>query len=220
MLWLQLSGGTFPTGGFNHSYGLETYLQTDAVKNSKDLEEFLNVQLDVLCNSDVIFLKESFQAMNKNDDVYLVQLQDYYSALKVETEIVQASLKTGRSFLNGILPLFSGDVHRALEKLDHLGIRQFPIVYGATSAILSLPLEETIDTYLYSSLSNLVHVATRIMPLGQTEAQKLIRMLQNNIMNIYLDYQQLTLDDVSVFSPGLQLASMKHETLFSRLCMS
>ncbi len=170
--------------------------------------------------SDVIFIKEAYYATCNNMWEKLSYLDQYYSAFKIEDELTAASIKTGRSLLYGVIPLYSGEAVVALNKLKALKISHYPVIYGAITSILDLSLEEAIYTYLYSSLSNLVYVSSRIIPLGQTEAQRVLAVIREDMTDQEFDYESLTLDDISTFSPGLQLASMKHETLFSRLCMS
>ncbi|OLO42454.1 hypothetical protein BTR23_00085 [Alkalihalophilus pseudofirmus] len=171
-------------------------------------------------NSDVIFLKEAFYAMKNNEVEALRHLDQYYTAFKLEEELATASTKTGRSLLTGIIPLYTGKTLEALTHLKKLKISHYPVIYGAITSILDLSLEDAVYTYLYSSLSNLVYVSSRIIPLGQVESQKVLASIRDGMLNQPFDYESLTLNDISSFTPGLQLASLKHESLFSRLCMS
>ena len=43
---MQMNGGTFPTGGFSQSWGLETYVAEGKVYDSDTFEKFLDVYLD------------------------------------------------------------------------------------------------------------------------------------------------------------------------------
>ena len=43
---LHFADSAFPTGGYAHSFGLETYCQQGRVKGREDLERFLMAQLE------------------------------------------------------------------------------------------------------------------------------------------------------------------------------
>lgn len=216
-----MSGGTFPTGSFNHSYGLETYIQSNAVQSAEDMENILITYLDLYNLSDMIFVKEAYEAVQREDMEWLAKLQEMYSAMKLGSEIYRASIKTGRSFLNGVKNLFLGEIPPIYKKIADVQIPyHYAICYGIVAAILDLPKQQTFITYAYTSLASLISVAARIIPLGQNEAQALTYRISKCIDQASGHYEQLSLNDLCTFAPGLEIASMEHETLYTRLCMS
>ncbi|WP_082193878.1 urease accessory UreF family protein [Bacillus sp. 37MA] len=98
--WSQLSGGAFPTDSFNHSYDLETYIQTYRINTAAEVESVLQTILEVNIRLDAAFVKEAYKATLQDDSVRLAELQELYMAGK-PAKLFEASMKTGRSLLNG-----------------------------------------------------------------------------------------------------------------------
>jgi len=223
LLWLQIAGGSFPTGCFNHSYGLETYIQEGRARHAGDIEKLMIAFMEASLGTDAVFVKEAHGAAEVGDTERLQFLHDLYSAVKTARETHEASLKTGRSLLRGVQTLL--DDAEAIRAGRFLPLKpppvlHYPVAYGTIAAMLRLPPDETVETYLFSGAASLVSVASRIMPLGQTEAQKLLFRLNRVLTSWRIDVSGLCLEKLQTFSPGLEVASMRHETLYTRLCMS
>lgn len=188
----------------------------------------LQTMLDLYISFDAIFVKEAYEAAASRDGAALDMLQELYTAAKPARELYEASMKTGRSLLIGVKKLHEGAGNEALKNDDAFygqAVRSslqyhYAIGYGIVAAKLDLDLEETVRTYLFSSLASMVSVATRIMPLGQHESQGMLFRLGKQVAEAPIDLAQLTIDHVNSFSPGLEIAAMEHEILYSRLCMS
>jgi urease accessory protein len=177
--------------------------------------------LDASLKSEVIFIKESYEAIQRVDLNSIEQLQERYSAMKLAAELYQASLKTGRSLLNGARVFFAGDIPAVYSKIADTQIPyHYAIVYGVVACLLELPKKQTLDTYVYANLASLVSVASRIIPLGQNDAQSILFRLSKRFSEMNVNYEELSIDQISTFAPGLEIASMEHEILYSRLCMS
>jgi len=168
-----------------------------------------------------VFVKEAYEAVRRQDAAALEMLQDIYSASKPARELHGASLKTGRSLLLGVRNLYEGQPPEAFLNLLEPGLAyHFALAYGITAAMMDLPPEEMLQTYLYSGLASLVSVATRIIPLGQNESQLMLFRLSRRVAGLAVEYEALSLADVNTFAPGLEIAAMEHETIYTRLCMS
>ncbi|MGG3452211.1 urease accessory UreF family protein [Domibacillus aminovorans] len=218
---MQLSGGTFPTGSFNHSYGLETYIHTYRINTAAEVESVLQTILEVNIHLDAVFVKEAYEATLQDDSVRLAELQELYTAAKPAKELFEASMKTGRSLLIGVKNLQVGNEASFYGNLLNNSLQyHYAIGYGVVAAKLSLPLWETVQTFLFSGLVSLVSVATRIMPLGQNESQLVLYRLGKRLESYSMREEDFMIENVNSFSPGLEIASMEHETLYTRLCMS
>ena len=71
--------------------------------------------------------------------------------------------------------------------------------------------------YLHSFLSNLAAVAMRLVPLGQTDGQRLINELKPMLVDLARDAVEGDLSDLNASSFLADIASMKHETQYSRI---
>lgn len=93
---LHLVDPTLPIGGFNHSNGLETFVQQGVVSTKASLEEYVQTQL--LQNwiyNDGSYLSLAFDAMTANDFNRLCELDHSLSATKIARESREGSFKLG-----------------------------------------------------------------------------------------------------------------------------
>ena len=106
----QLTDSSFPTGGFAHSFGLETYTQHGLVSDRRTFETHLRSVLQHGVRSgDAVAVTLAYKA---TDIEYIINLDTRLTALKTPDESRQGSIKTGKQFLRNANLLFDH------EKLD------------------------------------------------------------------------------------------------------
>ena len=81
--------------------------------------------------------------------------------------------------------------------------------------------QATAAALLYSSAAAMVGAATRLVPLGQTQAQRLISEAAPLIAAL-AEARDITgtIDDAYSFAPALEIAAMRHAQLEARLFKS
>ena len=94
------------------------------------------------------------------------------------------------------------------------------MVYGTLSVGLGLNETETVTSFLWSGLSSLVGVVQRLVPLGQSEAQRIIAGAGPLIDRCADIARMRDLQSMSASLAALDVASMRHERLHTRLCIS
>ena len=62
--------------------------------------------------------------------------------------------------------------------------------------------------------------ALKVVPLGQTEGQRVLLELAGNIPGVVERAAAMADDDMANFAPGLALLSARHETQYSRIFRS
>lgn len=96
----------------------------------------------------------------------------------------------------------------------------FPVAVGVAAAGHDLALKQTLEAYLLSLATNLVSAAVRLVPLGQTDAVKIVARLAPRLRIIAARAAVSTLDDVGGAALRSDIASMRHETQHTRLFRS
>jgi urease accessory protein len=96
----------------------------------------------------------------------------------------------------------------------------YPVAVGAAAKLAGLPLQETLLFYLHGFAGNLTSAAIRLVPLGQTEGQAALAALAPLCERLASEAQASTTDDLGGASFLADIASMKHETQYSRLFRS
>ena len=88
---------------------------------------------------------------------------------------------------------------------------------GAAARAMDIPLAQTLPLYLHAFASNLIAAAQRLMPLGQTEGQKVLASLIKAMQTTAHTAHDSTLDDLTAASFAADIAAMRHETLTHRI---
>ena len=220
---LQVAGGSFPTGSFSHSYGLETLIQDGRIADAGDLADVACLWLRYgVARSEGGAVAVAFRAARGNDLTMLAELDEVLTALKLTRETREASVKVGNAFLRTVSHTFGWEnvdrYRRATVEGRCAG--HYATAFGVAAAGAGVPATEALIAFLHSALYGVVTVAARIIPLGQLDAQRVLAGSWPQIVDCAETALVLDLEDLSAPATALDIASMRHERLYSRLCMS
>jgi len=196
---LQLADSAIPIGGTAHSFGLETLTDEEDL-TPQDLGTFLTGYLEEAGALEGIFVRRS----HKGGD--LQELSAELSARKLARESREASLKLGHRFAE----LVNGMVGASLLETN----LHYCVAFGAAGSAFGVPVDAVVLAYLNQSITGLVSACQRLMPLGQQAASKIMWNLKPAIVRGSL------IEEASCFSPYLELASMRHGSIETRLFIS
>lgn len=236
---LQLNGGTFPTGGFSQSWGLETYVSEGAVQDAATFRTFLEVYLissigrcegPIICRAYELTGQLQDGRPEAGDQAeaadqaevaaQLRQLEQLSCAVKVTKESREAGLRMGRAFGRVIEPLLdSRDVMLLREVFGGLGI-SYPVLYGCVCRLLDIDLEEGLAAYIFSTANTLTQSALKLIPLGNVEAQSVLFEMETVMDQVCRLAEATGIENITNFCPGIDIASLRHEELPVRLYMS
>ena len=100
------------------------------------------------------------------------------------------------------------------------GLVAYPVAVAVATAGHGIPLEPALHAYLHAVVANLVSAGVRLIPLGQTDGQRLLAALQEIIQETCDRALTATLDDLGSAAFRADLASMRHESQYTRLFRS
>ena len=80
--------------------------------------------------------------------------------------------------------------------------------------------DKAIEGFLYSYTSQTITNCVKTIPLSQTDGQRLLYKSYEIFEEVLNILPKLTIDDLCLSTPGFDIRSMQHETLYSRLYMS
>ena len=95
-----------------------------------------------------------------------------------------------------------------------------PIAVGAASAGHGIALAPALHAYLHAITANLISTGLRLVPLGQTDGQRVLAALEPVATATAARALVTSLDQVGGAAFRADLASMRHETQYTRLFRS
>ncbi len=194
----------FPVSAYAYSHGLEHAIDNGALKDAAGLRQWLE---DVLRNgsgqSDAILLCAAYRAEPDELD----EIDDIARGFAASAERRLETIDQGEAFARTVNDVWGAEVSALC----------YPVAVGRAARLQSLPLAETLAVYTHAFAATLVSAAVRLVPLGQTEGQAVLAALAQPIENLCTKAQRADLDDLTSSCFALDIASMKHETQYSRV---
>lgn len=195
----------YPVGAFAWSHGLERAVGRGDVASATDLQDWLATVLEQGAGrSDAILLCAAHDA----EDVTAVA--DLAAALAPSKERRMETMQQGQAF---------AATTRAVWGLD-LPDMAYPVVVGRAAGLMGLPVVPTAQIWLQAFTSNLVQAAQRLMPLGQTNAQRVLATLSPLCIQVGKSASVASLDDIGSATFAVDTASMQHSAQYSRIFRS
>jgi urease accessory protein len=215
---LQLTSPALPVGAYSYSEGLETLVDQGLIKSAADLQTWLTESLATgSIGIEAAILIRAHRAWSQGDQQQVIYWNHWLSATRETAELQQQNWQMGRSLLKLLQDLYPQSDWSGWDMTENWNIA---IVFALAAGLAEIDEYTAVLGYLHSWASNLVSAGVKLIPLGQTAGQKLMLQLAESI-TISAD-RSLTLLDDQLFSCswGLAIASMTHETQYSRLFRS
>jgi urease accessory protein len=220
---LQFADGLFPAGGFAHSFGLESYVQSGLVRDREDVEAFLTSLLEGAAGPcDAVALCAAARAAEAGDHAECERHDEMLDAFKTTSEFRNAGRQMGRQTLR-VAAAVSGDAllaELAAAVLTGRTPGQHAVAFGSVAGRCGVPLEAAAQAFLYSTAALVVGAALRLLPLGQLDGQRLLWGAQPSIRTLAQLAARSRPDDMWSFAPGIDIQGMLHATLPQRLFRS
>jgi urease accessory protein len=213
-IWLSPS---FPVGAFAYSHGLEFAAQQGWVRDRNSLNAWLRDlgEFGSLRN-DLILLAAAWRAAKALDQVQLQSIVELAEALQPSAERHLETMQQGASFMAQVMSAWSSP---QLAQVTHAGLA-YPVAVAMAAAAHDVTLEASLRAYATSFVSNLCSAAIRLSLIGQSDAQRVIADLLPLLFTMALAARDATLDDLGSATWYADLASLGHETQYTRLFRS
>jgi urease accessory protein len=220
---LQLSSAALPIGAFSHSLGLEAAVEAGLVRDVLSAERWIGDQLECQwARAEGPLWLSAYAAWSEPDAPALQRGNDRLLALRESRELLLECTQTGHSLRQWLLTLPAIPQLRP-EQRTLLGQLQ-PVAYACVHALAARALDLSADSGLHacawSLLENLCSAAVKLVPLGQTQGQALLRRLALRLPQALARAQSTPIDAISNFAPMLAILSAQHESQYSRLFRS
>lgn len=223
---LHLADTALPIGSLAHSFGLESLVASE-VLDVNGLFGFLRGYLEEAGGMESVFCRAAFGlARDSSREIDLerwLELNIRLSALKPARESRAGSAALGRNFLTTVLALGEQPALRGAlnaSKQPPATAIHHALAFGLASGALGFDENRAVLAYLHQSAANLVSACQRLLPLGQTDAARILWNLKPMMIEIATHSAAGDPESVSCFMPLLDWGAMEHTALSTRLFVS
>ena len=220
MTWLSPS---YPVGAYAFSHGIEYAVESSAVTDRISAYQWISdLVLKGNGRADLVFLKSAWEACAWEACTSEERLADtarYACAFQGTSELRTESLAQGRAFADVTRDAWpASNLDKVLEAIGE--DTAYPVVVGAIARCHEIGQQSAMIAYGHAFAANLVSAALRLVPLGQTDGQRMTAALEGDIKVAVTEASALTYDTVSNATIMSEISSMKHETQYTRLFRS
>jgi urease accessory protein len=217
MTWLSPS---FPVGAFSYSSGIEWAVEAGDIKDAASLRDWLAAMLSEgsgFC--DGVFLAQTHQATMARDVARLREVAELAAAFVPSRERQLETTTQGRAFIDTARAAWSSP---GLDEITAAcdGAIVYPVAVGLVSATHDIPLPPVLHAFFHAVVSNWISAGARLIPLGQTDSQRLLAALEPVVSATAIRARDASLDDLGSATFRADLASLRHETQYTRLFRS
>jgi urease accessory protein len=209
----------FPVGAFSYSSGIEWAVEAGDITDAATLREWLTAMLvDGSGFCDAVFLAQAHRAVEAGDMASLRDTAELAAAFVPSRERQLETTTQGRAFIEIVRAAWNCDgLDDAVAPCDTV---IYPIAVGLVSAAHGIPLSSALHAFLHALVSNWISAGSRLIPLGQTDSQRVLAALEGAVSATASRAQVAALDDLGSATFRADLASLRHETQYTRLFRS
>lgn len=213
LAWLSPA---FPVGAFSYSHGLEWAIETGDITDLASLVAWVGDVLEA--GTGLVDATILHAAMTLND-ADLRDLAELAAALHPTRERRMESLNQGRAFLDTVSAAWPAP---GLDRLARVwdGPVAYPVAVAMAARAHGIDARLVVPAYLQAFAANLVSAAVRLVPLGQTDGQRAVEKLLPLIRRVAAEARTLSPETVGGACLRSDIASMRHETQYTRLFRS
>ena len=217
MAWLSPS---FPVGAFSYSSGVEWAVEANDITDAQTLKSWLSVMLTEGGGAcDAILFAHAHRAVAENDDKALHAVAELAAAFAPSKERHLETTAQGNAFVEATRAAWGCDAIEHLKTIWN-GPVAYPVAVAVASAGHGIALEPALAAYLQAVAANWVSAGVRLIPLGQSDGQRVLAALEPAVTATVQRTRTATLDDLGSSAIRADLASARHETQYTRLFRS
>ncbi|HSF48224.1 MAG TPA: urease accessory protein UreF [Burkholderiales bacterium] len=217
---LRLASPALPVGAYSYSQGLEYAIEQRMVCDEASAARWVLDGLNLgMARFEAPIWLNLYDAFARRDAEAAQEWNAFFIAGRDSAELRAETLQMGQSLR--LLFRRAGEFSaQELELISGIDEIAFPTVFSFACAIWRIPGRAGLAAYLWSWSENQVIVAVKAVPLGQSSGQAILAKVSHALPEVVDAAVKRDRDALTNALPGLSLASMRHETQYSRLFRS
>jgi urease accessory protein len=233
---LAWASPAFPTGAFSYSHGLETAAADGTVLDRATLQNWIvAIVTHGSGRIDADIVRDAWRAAAADDDEGLGEANRRGCAYRTTAELALESSQQGTAFLTAYeaawansQPPIAGAMGPTLSRNAGEGAEPseagegicHATVFGAAAAHARIALSDTLTAYLQTFAANLMSAGLRLGIVGQSDGQRILAALEPVVDAAAAASLARDAEDFGAATFAVDLASMAHETQYTRLFRS
>ncbi|SEE56195.1 urease accessory protein [Rhizobiales bacterium GAS188] len=220
LAWLSPA---FPVGAFAYSHGLEWAVERGDVRDASTLLAWIeDLMQHGAIRSDLVLASCAARAFEAGDEEGFREVAELALCLSPSKERHLETAQQGRSFIDTLCAAWPNPKLKDVVDAKGQILRQiaYPVAFGASVAAHALKLRPSLAAYAQQFAANLVSAVLRLGAVGQTDGQRVIARLAKAAERAAARAQAANLDDLGGAAFRSDIASLRHETQYSRLFRS
>lgn len=213
MSWLSPA---YPVGAYSFSHGLEYAVDAGLVADANSARHWIAT---IIANgsgfADLVFVSAAWDS----DAGRLPGLNEVSLAFQGTAELRLESTAQGRAFVRVTTDAWPCDAIEMLAQVPQDEVT-YAVAVGAVARSHDIDKYWAMTAYAHAFAANLVSAAVRLIPLGQTDGQRITADLMPICTEAVARAATTAVDDVATSTPMVDIASMKHEHQYTRLFRS
>ncbi|MEJ2434988.1 MAG: urease accessory UreF family protein [Pseudolabrys sp.] len=217
LTWLSPS---YPVGAFSYSSGIEWAVEAGDIADAASLQAWLAVMLGEgsgFC--DAVLFAHAHRAAAEQDDKALRVVAELGQAFPSSKERHLETTAQGNAFVDATRAAWPAP---ALDRLKQIwdGPVAYPVAVAVAAGGHGIARKPALLAFLQALAANWVSAGVRLVPLGQTQGQRVLAALEETVARTAARALATPLDDLAAASFRADLASARHETQYTRLFRS
>jgi urease accessory protein len=214
---LQLVSPALPIGAFNFSQGLEYAIEAGWVRDEAGAQRWiLGVARHSIGTLDIPLLARMHAAWSKDDAAAARILSRQLIASRETSELREEDRHLGRALAKVLIGL-ELPAAQGWQRSDDATLA---VMFSLAAVQSQVPQSATCAGYLWAWCENQVLAAVKLLPLGQSAGQRVLEHLRLEIPPICRGALSMADEQIGATTPGVGIASARHETQYTRLFRS
>ncbi len=217
---LQLSSPTLPVGAFAYSQGLEAAIDSGLVSDVDNTKKWLMDSLKFsLQQTDVPIFYRLYDAWRDNNLQQVTYWTHFLRAQRETKELRDEDYHLGLALARLLFDMGIEEAKgwKSSKKENTVG---FLTLFTLAAVKWDIKCEQACTGYLWSWLDNQIAAAIKLVPLGQTDGQRILSEVMTYLPDTVSRGSLITTEHIGASLPMLAILSAQHETQYSRLFRS
>lgn len=210
----------YPVGAFSYSHALEWAVETGDIADLGSLVDWLSIVMREGSGlADATFCAHAHRAVAAGEGRALAEVAELALAFQPSKERRLETTAQGNAFMAATEAAWPAS-KLALVRAAWTDAVAYPVAVGAATAAHGIDEATALHAFLHAVAANLISAAVRLVPLGQTDGQRALASMEPVVTDTAAAARSLGLDDIGGHALRSDIASMRHETQYTRLFRS